>query len=286
MSQQSSTWSQLPTTSSLASLARVVSVILASAAACPAFSLQHGLPGVYKFYGLDDVFPDCVTPAGKSLGELWDEDEGFRAAVRIAGRKDMFSPPENSSQKKLQVLKMLQLDMTSTASGRWDKKDNFRFLDDAFLRYELPLTGEGFVRTVASLSPASSTSDSSSCGCGCLCGSFLDISTAYTKPQNYAWHHDSHNDEQVTVMLGFPRCNGFQGINLFSHFTTDIPASLKALREGSNSSSPLIFEDEIEGEMILKPIYERSKEIFCYFDGGVLHSAPDVTDRCGVWRFM
>lgn len=49
---------------------------------------------------------------------------------------------------------------------------------------------------------------------------------------------------------------------------------------------PVLFAGSVPEEFIVRPIYEPGKEIIRYRDVDVLHSAPDVTYRTSIMRFM
>lgn len=48
----------------------------------------------------------------------------------------------------------------------------------------------------------------------------------------------------------------------------------------------MVENDKIREEDVIKPIYGEGREILVYRDDKLLHSAPDKTNRDGVWRFM
>ena len=189
-------------------------------------------------------------------------------------------------------MRQIQVDLTSTANGAWHPPsaplpDNFSYphLDKVLSDYDLPLTGAEFITTLTSLTTSTFCLPSQP-----IRGSWLDISTNYSKPRNYGWHRDSQLPGQVTLMLGFPPSTGYSGPDVFSHFADVDPANLKTSVEGEGVDSPLVVDmvenDKIREEDVIKPIYGEGREILVYRDDKLLHSAPDKTNRDGVWRFM
>lgn len=89
-------------------------------------------------------------------------------------------------------------------------------------------------------------------------------------------------------MLGFPSSSSYSGPSVFSHFTTHSPTTLKTTSEGEGHDSPLIvdMEENVKIREVIKPFYGEGCEVLVYRDDKLLHSAPDSTNRDGVWRFM
>ena len=53
-----------------------------------------------------------------------------------------------------------------------------------------------------------------------------------------------------------------------------------------NRMEPILFAGTISEEFIVRPLYEKGRELLLYRDIDVLHSAPDVTYRASIMRFM
>ena len=81
-------------------------------------------------------------------------------------------------------------------------------------------------------------------------------------------------------MLGFPPTNQYSGPDVFSH------VALQKVSGGDGRSPIVVDEVGVDPSLIHKPIYSKYNEILVYRDSEILHSAPDKTNREGVWRFM
>ena len=89
-------------------------------------------------------------------------------------------------------------------------------------------------------------------------------------------------------MLGFPASDNYSGEGVFSHVCLRPTDCNDGDNDGSFNpviASPTLNEQLTSGEVI-KPIYEEGKEILLYSDATTYHTAPDVTNRAGVFRFM
>jgi len=92
------------------------------------------------------------------------------------------------------------------------------------------------------------------------------------------------NGDTRTVVLGFPREDDYDGTGVFSH-------GVKLMREnwapdGHPENEPLVFKGTVPDEYIVRPRYAEGREILAYRDVDGLHSAPDVTYRDSIMRFM
>ena len=120
---------------------------------------------------------------------------------------------------------------------------------------------------------------------------------------------DSGRD-QCTVMVGFPKSNGYCGPGVFSHvvaLTHRLPrhdeecprlladllpprictasdAAVAASGEGVHTGSS--DGGQLGEEHIIRPFYSKYKEVLVYNDRDVFHSAPDMQFRESLWRFM
>lgn len=120
----------------------------------------------------------------------------------------------------------------------------------------------------------------------------MDIVGISGRRITHSWHQDTGRSPGAsdddggarTVMLGFPCENEYDGIGVFS-------AAVKLLRErwapdNHPPNEPLVYKGTIPDEYIVKPRFAEGREILAYRDVDILHSAPDVTYRASVMRFM
>ncbi|KAL3926796.1 MAG: hypothetical protein SGARI_005494 [Bacillariaceae sp.] len=126
---------------------------------------------------------------------------------------------------------------------------------------------------------------------GNLCGEkasthFIDIFGVQDRSINHSWHLDAGCSPGGcrTVLWGFPPESDYSGCGVFSHV---VPLSNECLAPPDhNRMEPLLFDGTITEEHIVRPVYEKGKELLLYRDVDVLHSAPDVTYRTSIMRFM
>ena len=155
-----------------------------------------------QFYGFDTLFPDS------NLGEIFDMNSEFRTAIRIAVRSDFFVPDDTLSE----CTKRMMLDPRSTLMSSWKQMyhtNNYDFpqLNEVFRNYDiLNLNGNQFMATLISLCKDSPYTF----------GSWIDIIGIKDRRLTHSWHQDS-GLKQFTVMVGFPPCNNYDGIGVFSH---------------------------------------------------------------------
>jgi hypothetical protein len=130
-------------------------------------------------------------------------------------------------------------------------------------------------------------------GLGALCGSrphgsLIDIVPLQRRVQ-HSWHQDA-GISSLTVLLGFPRRNGYEGGGVFSsHVKLSHP-----LRPTQGETHGAVVEYErfdpppepIPDEYVLRPLYGRGREIWLSDDSTHLHSTPDRQYRECLWRFM
>lgn len=85
--------------------------------------------------------------------------------------------------------------------------------------------------------------------------------------------------------MGFPKENNYDGVGVFSH-----AVKLKYERvapEDHPDEEPVVYPGLIMAdEYIVKPRFAKGNEILVFKDIDTLHSAPDVTYRTSVMRFM
>jgi hypothetical protein len=127
---------------------------------------------------------------------------------------------------------------------------------------------------------------------GKLCGPkpsthWIDIYGVQDRKINHSWHLDfgkSPESSTHTVLWGFPPEDHYQGCGVFSHL---IPLQKECLAPDDHPRmEPVLFDGTVDEQYIVRPTYEAGKELIMYRDIDVLHSAPDVTYRTSVMRFM
>jgi hypothetical protein len=177
----------------------------------------------------------------------------------------------------------------SSLEGSWkidpdlyDNNNNIRMkrtttvLQEAFPNDVPLITGDDMFRSIGKL-------------CGEMTASthFIDIYGVQDRQINHSWHLDAgcSPGNCKTVLWGFPPEDNYRGCGVFSHI---VPLKKECLApEGhSNRMEPVLFDGTVPEEYIVRPIYEPGKEIVMYRDIDVLHSAPDVTYRTSIMRFM
>lgn len=230
-----------------------------------------------KSISLDDLFP------GINFSEMFCSNAKFRDDIRNSMREDIFDSTPAYEGMSDKARKMLLLP-DSSLQGSWncksDTDDQLRMKNltkvlKGYLGDEAP-TGDHFMQTV-----------------GSLCGSkpsthWIDIVGIKDRKIDHSWHQDtgtSPNGDTYTVLLGFPKEDNYDGIGVFSH-----SVNLKYERVASDdhpSNEPVLYPGlEIDDKYIVKPRFAKGSEIVMFRDIDTLHSAPDVTYRTSVMRFM
>jgi hypothetical protein len=207
----------------------------------------------------------------------------FRDDIRNSMREDIFdsTPAYESMREKARNMLLLP---DSSLQGSWNCKGNSdnqlrmkkltKVLKD-YIGDKAP-TGDHFLETI-----------------GSLCGSkpsthWIDIVGIKDRKIDHSWHQDSGrspNGDTYTVLLGFPKEDNYDGVGVFSH-----SVNLKYERvasDGHPSNEPVLYPGlEIDDKYIVKPRFAKGSEIVMFRDIDTLHSAPDVTYRTSVMRFM
>lgn len=228
----------------------------------------------FTFMSLDDLFGQDV-----GLSEKFNADSEFRKELRTAIRQDIFDTTPfyaNLSEKAASVLLLPD----SSLEGSWripetmDRmKKTTQVLTDA-LGEETAPSGDELFEAI-----------------GKLCGSnpsthFIDIYGVQDRKINHSFHLDFGKSmgSTQTVLWGFPREDDYSGCGVFSHVIALEKECLAP--EEHPRMEPILFDGNFDEEYIVRPKYEPGRELLIYRDIDVLHSAPDVTYRTSVMRFM
>jgi hypothetical protein len=242
----------------------------------------------FTFLSLDDLF-------GLELGlsAKFNSDCQFRQDLRMAIRQDIFdtTPYYASLSEKIASILLLP---DSSLEGSWrsnaiknkphddddDDASNIRMkhttqvLQEAFGEENAP-TGDELFQAI-----------------GNLCGSkpsthWIDIYGVQDRKINHSWHLDfgkSPRDDSRTVLWGFPSQDDYEGCGVFSHV---VPLQQECLAPADHPrNEPVLFDGTVAESHIVRPKYAPGRELLMYRDIDVLHSAPDITYRTSVMRFM
>ena len=131
---------------------------------------------------------------------------------------------------------------------------------------------------------------------GSLCGStpsthWIDIVGVLNRRVPHSWHQDTGRSpgggDTRTVLLGFPACDDYDGVGVFSHVVKLKREQWAA--EDHPPNEPVLYgalDGVVEESQIARPRFAEGREIVTYRDVDVLHSSPDVAYRASVMRFM
>ncbi len=227
-----------------------------------------------RFMSLDELFDR------NDMSELFVTNEQFRQDLRSSIRQDVFdSTPayQNLSPKAAKFM----LHPDSSLQGSWrccgdDGQLRMNGLTKVLKQYlgEDAPSGDEFMNAI-----------------GRLCGEepsthWMDIIGVQDRSINHSWHQDTGNNKSCqTVMLGFPAENNYDGTGVFSHA---IPLSHQQYAPPSHpANQPILFENSnISEKYIIRPRFAKYRELLIYSDTDIIHSAPDVTYRSSIMRFM
>ncbi|KAL3934705.1 MAG: hypothetical protein SGBAC_009636 [Bacillariaceae sp.] len=228
----------------------------------------------FESISLDDLF-------GKDAGlsARFNSDSKFREDLRSAIRQDIFdSTPfyATLSEKAASVLLLPD----SSLEGSW----------------RMPESMDRMKNTTAVLAEAlgasAPTGDELMKAIGDLCGAkpsthFIDIYGVQDRAIGHSFHMDfgkSPLNTTQTVLWGWPREDDYDGCGVFSHV---IPLEKECWAPADHPRmEPVLFAGSFEDNNIVRPRYQPGKELLIYRDVDVVHSAPDVTYRTSVMRFM
>ena len=200
-----------------------------------------------NFYSFDELFPHC------NISTLFNTNTAFRSDLRAAAREDFFVPDETLSSQANLALK----DPRSTLMSSWRMNNQYVHISEVFRKYGCNLSGKEFIERLTSF-----------CSTNHSFGSWIDICGVKDKLVPHSWHQDSGLD-QITVMVGFPPEDNYEGIGVFSHVfylshRLPIPTFKKPrLWVCSENSIPLKEElplpSRINEEYIVRPMYKPFK---------------------------
>jgi hypothetical protein len=239
---------------------------------------------LFEHMSLDGLFD-----ANLGFSKLFNGNAEFRTNLRSAIRQDVFETTPfyaSLSEKAASVLLLPD----SSLEGSWripENNDN----DEIRMKHTTLVLREAFLDAVESNNVSIPTGDDLFRAIGRLCGKqasahFIDISGVQDRAINHSWHLDAGSSPGGcrTVLWGFPPESDYSGCGVFSHV---VPLSKEVLAPPDhNRMEPLLFDGLIPEKYIVRPVYERGKELLIYRDVDVLHSAPDVTYRASIMRFM
>lgn len=232
----------------------------------------------FGFCSLDDLFVGRADQPDLGFSKTFNSDSQFRQELRMAIRQDIFDTTPfyaNLSEKAASVLLLPD----SSLEGSWrlpetmDRMTQTSQVLRSALGEHAP-TGDEFFRAISNLcGPKPSTH-------------WIDIFGVQDRKINHSWHLDFGQslENSRTVLLGFPPEDNYIGCGVFSHI---VPLQRECLApKGHPRMEPVLFAGTVDEEFIVRPRYEPGREIIFYRDIDILHSAPDVTYRTSIMRFM
>lgn len=228
---------------------------------------EEVLQSPVQFVGFDDILP------GLGFSRLFNSNAGFRRELRAAARTDFGTTAATP--------RALLHDPRSSLSGRWlGTSCDYESLSGVLQRYlppEKQLSGPAFIAALTGLCPDSPH----------RFGSWMDIVGVQGRPVPHSFHQDS-GLAQTTVMVGFPPCDDYEGLGVFSHavkLSHRLPPPTPEER-GRPRLWDAARQGEVPAECVVRPMYREGREIMIYDDRDVFHSAPDFCSRESVWRIM
>ena len=233
----------------------------------------------FESLGLDELFPELGDSLNFShLFCTTDLSVRMREAIRM----DVFHTTPTYANLSEKARNMLLLP-DSSLQGSWQCRrgggERMKELTKVLSEYlgEQAPTGDEFMNKIGGL-----------CGETSL-NHWIDIVGVKNRKITHSWHQDTGNSSggRKTVLLGFPQEPHFEGVGVFSHLVKlETPAEVE--RSGEvHLDEPIVYTDEtIADEYIVRPVFRQGCEIIRYRDVDVLHSAPDVTYRASLMRFM
>jgi hypothetical protein len=254
-----------------------------------AYNLHAPTPETrFRFVSLNELFPHSSAMLGFS--ETFSTDKHFREQLRNSLRRDLFdaNPTHHRLSEKARAI-LLQPDSSLQSSWSISSSESIptptprttALLQKTFgstphpTEYSIP-TGVDLLNAIGSL-----------CGRGASTH-WMDIVGINDRAISHSWHQDtgrSGDGESWTVLWGFPKEDCYVGTGVFTHV---LPLTHEHhAPHGHTQNEPVLFHGiSVPDESIVRPCFGPGKELLVYRDIDVLHSAPDVTYRTSVMRFM
>ena len=232
----------------------------------------------FKFHSLNEVL------GVEGFSETFNADKAFRVALRAAIRQDIFdtTPFYAGLPEKAAAVLLLP---DSSLEGSWRKPTDLKG------RLRMKQTTNVLRKYLDEETSNEITGDDIMDKIGALCGSkpsthFIDIFGVQDREINHSWHQDfgQSPEDSRTVLWGFPNDDDYVGCGVFSHV---VSLKQECLAPPDHPRmEPVLFKGKIDDKYIIRPEYRPGREIITYRDIDVLHSAPDVTYRMNLMRFM
>ena len=247
-------------------------------------------PPPFEFLSLDDLFgPDLGFSA------KFNNDKSFRDELRMAIRRDIFNTTPFYAILSEKAASVLMLP-DSSLEGSWRTRTNVGEGEVPFDGLRMKLTTQVLQQAFQSKQdtdngPRIPTGDELMHAIGSLCGKkpsthWIDIFGVQDRAISHSWHQDFGRspENSMTVLWGFPPESNYEGCGVFTHLA---PLKRECLApETHPRMEPVLFDGKIGEEHIIRPSFGPGRELLRYRDIDVLHSAPDVTYRTSVMRFM
>lgn len=218
----------------------------------------------FSFLSLDELFPNSGFSEAFALAS-------FRDALRSCIRADVFTANLEYRRLSDAAQAALLYSPASSVQGSW--------------RIDTPLT-DAFVERTLGLSSSRGSSILSTIGALCgehASGHFIDIVGVTDRPVTHSWHQDTGR-EGCTILWGFPKEDHYHGCGVYSHILKLRHKHFAPPHHATNE--PILFQGSVPDDCIVRPGFAPGRELLVFHDVDVLHSAPDVTYRSSVMRFM
>lgn len=241
----------------------------------------------FEMIAFDDIFPNL------DFSKHFFTDGDFRQSLRVAMRNDIFYTTPAYAKLSPKIAAMM-IDDDSSLQGTWNcvprqmepnvpRTMRMKQLTKV-LRNKLGTnapSGDEFMMKIGSLTGKNPSFH------------WIDIIGVKDRKIMHSWHQDTGrsyeqsntlHDSRFTVMIGFPVEDNYTGCGVFSH-------CIKLTNEhfapsSHNENEPILFQGTSTTDYIVRPEFSYQREILRYRDVDVIHSAPDVTYRKSVMRFM
>ena len=247
-------------------------------------------PPPFEFLSLDDLF-------GPNLGfsAKFNNDRSFRDELRMAIRRDIFNTTPFYASLSEKAASFLMLP-DSSLEGSWRTRSNVGDGEVPSDGLRMKLTTQVLQQAFQSKQDIDNessvpTGDDLMHAIGSLCGKkpsthWIDIFGVQDRVISHSWHQDFGRspENSMTVLWGFPPESNYVGCGVFTHLA---PLKRECLApETHPRMEPVLFDGRIDEQHIIRPSFGPGRELLRYRDIDVLHSAPDVTYRTSVMRFM